>query len=145
MALVHGVCHSVFISTNLKQSNTVTINLPYEDIKSNLWQISLNQISQNFKKASNILTGISCSFVTDITYNKDHQIVNNNPILWQTTFKGNVNEIKLMQYNQNWFYVTNADSVLTLKFWRFVDGVKKDVNLDIDCDIYMTLLIQRVR
>lgn len=145
MALLKGTCHNVLLSGNLKTSNVLSVHIPFDDINSNLWQISIHESSQHYKVKSNVLSGISCNLVSDITYNSQKQIINHNPILWQMPFVGEINQKKVQRFNQNWFYVTNTNSILKLKFWTFIDGDVVDQSTVIDCDVYVTLLMQRVK
>lgn len=145
MALLKGVCHSVLLSGNLKKTNELKLRLPFEDILSNLWQISLNEIAISYKGTANILCGISCNFVNDITYNKVNQITNYSPILWQILFKGKNLEKQINRLEKSWFYLTSAKDELVLTFHLFSEGVVSDKPLNLDCDVFATLLLQRVK
>lgn len=144
MATSLGKCYSIMISGNLLKHGKISIRLPHEDIRSNIWQISLNTLSQEFLDNFNMLTGITCNFVTDIMYNSSNQIISNQPILWQALFKGNVQEKSLTSYEKSWFYVTNAQEILEISFLSLVDGKVSDA-LKINCNVYATILLQRIK
>ena len=116
MALLKGNCHSILITGNLTKSNCLSLRLPFEDISSNLWQISINEIAQSYIKATNVLCGISCNFVTDIKYNSTRQIVNHHPILWQCVFKGAAGQKSVTRFDKTWFYITSAQEEINLNF-----------------------------
>lgn len=147
MALLKGPCHSILLGGNLEKSNVISIKLPfYQELCSNLWQISLNEISINFIKPSNVLTGISTNFVTDTKYNNDGQVICYCPCLWQCVFKsGSINDNKNFKFEQSWFYVSNAQEEIQLQFHKLKGGKVLNDLLALECDVYVTVLLQRVK
>lgn len=145
MALLLGQCHSVLLMGNLLLSNKLVIRLPFQDIRSNLWQIAINEISIHTIKELNILSGISCNFVTDICYHSTNEIINFHPILWQVLIKGNKSEKKTFRLDKSWFYVNNSYDELELSFFVLEDGQINKAFVPIDCEIYVTILLQRVK
>lgn len=146
MALLQGPCHNIFLSGNLKNNNCISITVPFDDICTNLWQLCLNQISYECLSDNiNALLAISCNLITDLNFNVSHQVVKQQPILWQLICKGSKKEIKSMQFNQNWFYITNSQKEIKLTFYLLHDGQKSNNVLNLNCDVYVTMLLQRVK
>lgn len=145
MALLRGQCHCILVCGNLKNSNTISIQVPHEDIKTNLWQFSFNDLSVSFNEKGNFICGLSSNYVTDIKYNDSKQIVSYCPILCQTLFNGRQNELKLIRFEKSWFYISNPDVELKIVFQKLINGKVSNVMLNIDCDIYVTILLQRVQ
>lgn len=145
MALLKGICHPILLTGNLKNSNFLELKLPYNDISSNVWQISLNQIAQSFNVPSNTLCGIGCNFVTDVKFNTENQVVTYCPILWQCLFKGQKNEKSVKSFEQNWFYVTTTQQEIKLQFYSYFQGSVTNDLLNLDCDLYVSVLLQRVK
>lgn len=146
MALFKGICHPIIVIGNLEKTNKISLKLPFQDISNNLWQISITQIAQNFNKVCKKLCGISCNFVTDIKYNSQKQVVSHCPILWQCLFNGNRGDKKIISFEKSWFYLTTNQEEIILQFHPYVDGqIKDDELINLDCDVFVTLLIQRVK
>lgn len=145
MALLKGDCHAVIITGNLLKTNTLSLKLPFEDISTNLWQISISQIAQSYNKSGKQLCGISCNFVKDIKYNSNNQIISCFPILWQIILSGNVADKKVYNFEKSWFYITSTQQELILQFHPYVNGKITDNVVNLDCDVFVTLYIQRVK
>lgn len=145
MALLMGQCHSVLLSGKLLNENSLRLKLPFDDIKSNLWQITLNEISVHILAELNVLIGISSNFVSDICYNRNNQIVNSNPILWQCPIKGNRFFKTTFRLDKSWFYINNVHDELELKFNVLENGEVSKKFVALNCELYVTVLLQRVK
>lgn len=145
MALLKGPCHSILISGNLSLSNQLTLKIPYPEIASNVWQIAINDICFKFNKVSNQIAGISCNFVSDIKYDDQKQVISYHPILCQTLLNGKVNEKKYFAFDKTWFYVSNYHENFIVNFHSYSEGKVSNELLKVDCDVYITFLLQRVK
>lgn len=146
MAILLGTCHSILISGILSNTNSLSKLLPFDDIKSNLWQISINELS--FKVLDNELNhlcGISCNFVTDLAFNNEKQVIKSQPILWQVLLKGSINNQVKLVFDKSWFYVTNPQEELVITLFHFENGQISTKILNIKCELYVTVLLQRVK
>lgn len=145
MALLKGTCHSVLVGGNLLNSNTIAVRLPHEDLKSNLWQFSFNEISMTFNKSANFMCGLSTNYVTDLKFNESNQIVSCCPILCQVSLMGTANQRKLTRFERTWFYVSCPDSELKITFHPLLNAKATNQKITVDCEIYITVLLQRVQ
>jgi len=113
-----GKPFSIFLKGNLKTKNgTLNVKLPSSEMRYNLWQISLFDISYECIENIDILGGISTNVFSDVCY-KDNAEVVYNPIIGHFQFKGNTNEKKCVHLMQNFFYINNFNENLIL-FFRF--------------------------
>jgi len=114
-----GKPFSIFLKGNLNTNNgTLNIKLPFSEMRYNLWQISLFDISYECVENLNILVAISTNVLTDVCF-KDNAEVTYNPIIGHFQFKGETNEKKCVHLMQNFFYINNFNENLTL-FFRFL-------------------------
>lgn len=145
MALLSGICHPIIVTGLLTNSNTLSLKLPFSDINSNLWQIALNELSISYLNDVQDLKGITCNFVTDICFNENRQIINNEPILWQILLKGKKNDKTVLRFHKSWFYVTNVQEEIKLTFLSLQDGKILKTPIVAPCEVYASLLLQRVK
>lgn len=145
MALLLGNCHSILVTGNLLKTNTISIKLPFDDFKSNLWQIRINDLCVDYKSKCNVLVGLSLNFITDVKYNEQNEVVSCFPIIAQTVLKGEISEKKVYKFESAWFYVTNPNHELKLTFNPYNELKVDQSLLALNCNVFATILLQRVK
>lgn len=145
MALLLGTCHSIIVSGNLLLNNSVSIKLPFDDFKNNLWQLRINDIAISLKSPCNILTGISTNFISDLKFNERNEIISWHPIICQTLLRTTSSENKILKFETAWFYVTSPQSEIEITFNPYIDGKIVSSLMKIDCDVFVNILLQRVK
>lgn len=111
-----GKPYSIFLEGNLKKNNgQISVHLPYIEMRSNLWQMSLIEFSYKCLEKSNELVKISTNVINDI-HCVNHQELFYNPNIGLNLIKGEINEKRLQHLNQNWFYINDFQDNFQLIF-----------------------------
>ena len=119
--MAFGKPYSVFLKGNLKNvKGRLEVKLPYSEMRYNLWQISLINLSYECLEDVNILGYISSNYITDICI-KDGSEITYNPHLNHCLLKGSAGEKKCVYLNQNWIYINSFNETLFLNFRKNFD------------------------
>lgn len=138
----YGPIKSILLNGNLKTGNgELKIKIPFEEIRRGLWQLCILNVGYEALEKVNLITSISSNFVTDVRYNQNDIIETFSPSLALVLLKNtSSNEFKsVQQLEKNWLFVNNLSEYLTLNF----NNVRNNQKISIDCNLYVTVLLQR--
>lgn len=111
-----GKPYSIFVKGNLKDTEGhIKIHLPYKEMRSNLWQLSLIEFSYECKEKVNQIVKISTNVINDVHCEKLSEIYYN-PNIALSVIKGNINDKKCEHLNPNWFYINDFQDDFHLIF-----------------------------
>lgn len=115
-----GKPYSIFLKGNLKDNNgIISTHLPYIEMKSHLWQISLIDISYECLEAVNDLLKISTNIINDI-HCENYREIFYNPNIGLIATKGRVGDKKCEHLNHNWLFINDFQENFQL-FFRYFD------------------------
>lgn len=130
-----------FLRGTLKNGK-VSCFVNVEPLQIGLWQLSLDSISFDFPKLTNLninyLCSLSCSWITSETFNSQNQLVTESPTIFQFSL---VKAKGCIFINKAWFEINALTQLITFEI----------LNLDSDAPfleegkINILLLIQRKR
>ena len=130
------------LKANIPNSSILKTQFVQSETKSGLWQICIKDIAIIFKADINIISAIQCNLVKDLKFkNETGGLESYNPTIGVFPLKGKLNEKKLIQFEKCWFQINAPNSELKL----YVTNVETETSIDSDCELYVTVLMQRIK
>jgi hypothetical protein len=130
------------LKANIPNSSILKTQFVQSETKSGLWQICIKDIAIIFKADINIISAIQCNLVKDLKFkNETGGLESYNPTIGVFPLKGKLNEKKLIQFEKCWFLINAPNSELKL----YVTDLESEASLDSNCDLYITVLMQRIK
>jgi hypothetical protein len=118
------------LSTELCQENT--------NISIGLWNVCVSSLCFDCKDLNGLFSKISCNLVIEKQLNPVTKMLEtSNSNIGAVFFKGR----KIVYLDKTWFTINHQSSELKLFFSNF----QNNEPLLIDCEVYVTLLFQRVK
>ncbi len=130
-----------FLSGNLNQGGTFSSQICDQstNISIGLWNICVSSVSLDCKDVPNgVFCSISCNLVKDKQLNSQSKVLEAyNPSIATLFLKGR----KIVYLDKTWFTINNQCTDIKLFFFNIENNEK----LTINCELFVTLLFQRIK
>jgi hypothetical protein len=129
-SVLNGNLNSGTLSSQICENST--------NISNGLWNISFPTFCFDSKDQNGLFCSVSCNLVKDKRFNpQTKQLETYNPVLASLFLKGR----KIVYIEKTWFTVNNQCSDIILYF----TNMQTNRTLTIDCEMFVTILFQRVK
>jgi hypothetical protein len=131
---------TTYLKGNLNQGATFSSQICEQstNISHGLWHICVSSICIDCKDPNGAFCSISCNLVKDKKLNSVSKIIEQcNPSIATVFVKGR----KIVYVDKTWFIINNQCTDLKL----FFSNIETNDRLLIDCELVVTLLLQRIK
>jgi hypothetical protein len=131
---------TTFVNGNLLRGQTLSTQICEQsvNIAIGLWNICVSSICLNTKDQNGVFCSISCNLVKDKKINViTKNLETYNPAISTVFLKGK----KIVYLDKTWFTINNQCTDLKL----FFTNIETNGQIAIDCDIFVTVLFQRIK
>lgn len=129
------------LRANLSESRgQLKLKLPQNNLHFGLWQVNLVHFSYICKANLNSLVFISTNFLQDSKINLNAEIEIHYPTIIHCLLKGNLNDLKSVQCNEQWIPLNNFSDEIIF----FVQN-PDETPCVINCDLFMCFYVRHVR
>jgi hypothetical protein len=128
------------LNGNLNRNSTLSNQIcEYSsNISNGLWNICFPTFCFDAKDQTGIFASVTCNLVKDKRFNPEtKQLETYNPVLASLFLKGR----KIVYIEKTWFTINNQCSDVVLYF----TNIQTNRKVTIDCEMFVTILFQRVK
>jgi hypothetical protein len=131
---------TTFLSGNLQRQSDFLNHICDQstNLSLGLWNICISSIFINTKDQNGVFCSISCNLVKDKRINvKTKNLETYNPSISAVFLKGR----KIVYLDKTWFTINNQCTDLKL----FFTNIETQEHIEMDCELYITVLLQRIK
>jgi hypothetical protein len=132
----------VLLTGNVKSDSLFVKLHPISEYMHGRWNLCISQMIYHLKEITQVdqICGISTNFVKGTKYTESNEIETIFQPLNIFILQGKNNQKKTIQFEKTWSLINNFSEDLKIYINSLVDNKK----VNIDCEIYILVLLQRI-
>lgn len=138
--MTNSTLETIFISDQVTDGK-LTFRTPIHKFQKGLWQLAIESVSielQNTKSKIDILCCIKCSWITNLCFNLQGELISQSPILMQWFISQKKQCFN--NYHLNWFNVNSLSQTITIE----VINVSTKKPIEFNCKMNIHILIRQI-
>ncbi len=130
---------SLFVSGSMS-NGYLTYSLAKNELSDGIWRLCVRDFGYSVTRNNpSQLIQISCNLIRDIR-EKNSALQNYLPVIATAKIEGQIGDKNIVYYEPIWFQVTTPEKNILLYFRNSFNEELMELN----CDIFVTLLLQRI-
>ena len=115
--------------------------LAKNELSEGIWQLSVRDFGYSVKRNNTSqFVQISCNLIKDLR-EKDYVLQNYMPVIASAKIEGQAGQKQIVYFEPVWFRVTTPEKNIALYF----RNPFSDEQIKLNCDLFVTLLLQRIQ